>query len=218
MKIRSWLVVEPSANAAMVHSAGADVTVLDLTGSPESWNAVTDFHRGWTDISPHDRLTFLLPAFSSARTNAAVDIAVRCAAASVILPGARSGADVQRLDTMLRVAEIRAGLIPGHTAIAALADAAGILAAPSFERCSTRLKFIGWESGHDPLSDTARFAAAAIVLAASAAGVAAIDAVSPTSDAATFPSECETARMNGFSGKLCRSLDQIPIINRIFSS
>lgn len=217
LKIRSWLVVEPSANAATVHSAGADVTVLDLTGPPESWNAVADFHRGWTDISPRDRLAFLLPAFSSARTDAAVDIAVRCAAASVILSGARNGAEVQRLDVTLRVAEIRAGLIPGHTAIAALADAAGILAAPSFERCSTRLQFIGWESGHDPLSDTARFAAAATALAASAAGVVAIDAVSPTSDAAAFLSECERAITNGFSGKLCRSLDQIPIINRIFS-
>lgn len=218
LKIRSWLVVEPFANAATVHAAGADVTALDLTGSPESWNAIADFCREWAEVVPDKRLAFLLPAFSSTRTDAAVDIAVRHGAASVILSGTRNGAEVQRLDMALRVAEIRAGVVPGRTAITALADAAGILAAVSFERCSTRLKSIGWEGGHSPLSDTARFAAAAIALAASAAGVAAIDALSSTSDKATFLSECERARTNGFSGKLCRSLDQVPIINRIFSS
>ncbi len=192
------------------------MTVLDLTGSPDSWNAIADFCREWADLSPEDGLAFLLPAFSSARTDAAADIAVRHGAASVILSGARNGAEVQRLDMALRVTEIRSGSRPGEIAIAALADAAGILAAGSFERCSDRLKSIGWEGGHDPLSDTARFAAAAMVLAASAAGMAAIDALSLIGDATILP-ECERAKANGFSGKFCRSRDQVPIINRVFS-
>jgi citrate lyase subunit beta/citryl-CoA lyase len=213
LKIRSWLVIEPSAKAAAVHSAGADVTVVDLTGAPESWNAAGDFCREW-GMSPDNRPAFLLPALSSGRTEAAVEIAIQYGAASVVLAGTRNGAEVQKLDMVLRVAEIRAGTVPGKTEIIGLANAAGILASSGFARCSPRLKAVGWEGGYDPLSDTARVAAATIALAASVAGVAAIDTISPTSDAAAFLSECERARINGFSGKFCRSVDQIPIINR----
>ncbi|CDZ33595.1 Citryl-CoA lyase [Neorhizobium galegae bv. officinalis] len=217
LKIRSWLVVEPSANAETVHSAGADVTVLELEDALDSRNAIGEFCRAWADLAPAADLSFLLPAFPSARTEAAVDLAIRHGAASVVLRGARNGADVQRLDMALRVAEIHAGLAPGETQIVALADTAGILAAPSFERCSNRLVALGWEGGYDRFSDTARLAAGTIALTAAATGIAAIDAVSPAGDAAGLLSDCERARANGFSGKLCRSLDQIPIINRIFS-
>ncbi|KAB1086823.1 hypothetical protein F4V91_10535 [Neorhizobium galegae] len=217
MKIRSWLVVDPSVGAATVRSAGADAIVVDLTGPPESWNAATSLDRQWADLAPDGRLAFLLPAFSSGRTEAAVALASQYGAASVILSGARSGAEVQRLDVALRVAEIRAGLAPGKTQIVALADAAGILTASSFGRCSRRLAALGWEGGYDSSSDTARLAAATIALTAAAAGITAVDAVSPVRDAAAFLSECERARANGFSGKLCRSLDQVAIINRIFS-
>jgi citrate lyase subunit beta/citryl-CoA lyase len=217
LKIRSWFIVDPSAKAATVHSAGADVTMLDLMDLPESENAVGDFCRAWADLAPAADLSFLLPACSSTGTEATIDLAVRYGAASVVLSGARSGAEVQRLDMALRVAEIRAGLAPGKTQIVALANAAGILAASSFSRCSNRLAALGWEGGYDPSSDTARLTAGTIALTAAAAGIAAIDAVSPAGDAAAFLAGCERARANGFSGKLCRSLDQVAIINRIFS-
>ncbi|WP_245441311.1 hypothetical protein [Neorhizobium sp. T7_12] len=191
--------------------------MLDLTGLPESRNAVGDFCRAWADLAPVAGLSFLLPAFSSARTEAAIDLAIQYGAASVVLSGARSGAEVQRLDMALRVAEIRAGLAPGKTRIVALANASGILAASSFERCSNRLAALGWEGSYDPSSDTARVAAGTIALTAAATGIAAVDVVSPAGDAAAFLSDCERARANGFSGKLCRSSDQIPIVNRIFS-
>ena len=217
LKIRSWFIVDPAAKPAAIHSAGADVTVLDLADAPESWNAVGDFCRGWAGLAPAADLAFLLPVFSSARTEAAVDLAIRHGAASVVLRGARNGAKVQRLDMALRVSEIRSGLAPGMTRIVALADAAGILAASSFERCSNRLVALGWEGGYGPSSDTAYFAAGTVALAAAATGIAAIDAVSPAGDTAPLQSDCERARANGFSGKFCRRPDQIPIINRIFS-
>lgn len=215
LKIRSWLVVEPSADAATVHSAQADVTVLDLTGDAESRNAAGDFCRAWAETSSAPP-AFLLPAFPSARTDAAVEIAVRCGAGSVVLTGVRGGGEVQRLDMALRVAEIRAGQVPGKTRITALADAAGVLSASTFERCSARLMALGWEGGYGNLSDTARFAAAAIVLAASVADAAAIDAMSAEGDETTFRIECQRAKADGFSGKLCRSIRQIPIINQVF--
>jgi citrate lyase subunit beta/citryl-CoA lyase len=217
LKIRSWLVVDPSAEAATLRSAGADAIVVDLTAPPESWDAVTSPERQWIDLARAGQLAFLLPAFSSGRTDTAVTLASQCRTASVILSGARGGAEVQRLDMVLRVAEIRAGLAPGRTQIVALADAAGILAASSFERCSRRLVALGWEGGYDPFSDTSRIAAATIALAAAAAGILAVDAVSSAGDAAAFLSECERAKANGFSAKLCRSPDQVAIVNRIFS-
>ncbi|WP_172746592.1 aldolase/citrate lyase family protein [Neorhizobium sp. T25_13] len=191
--------------------------MLDFTGPLESRNAVGDFCRAWADLAPAANLSFLLPAFSSARTEAAIDLAIRYGAASVVLSDVRNGAEVQRLDMALRVAEIRAGLAPGKTRIVALANASGILAASSFERCSNRLAALGWEGGYGPSSDTARVATGTIALAAAAAGIAAIDAVSPEMDAAAFLADCERARANGFSGKLCRGLDQVVIVNRIFS-
>ncbi|SMF69529.1 citrate lyase subunit beta / citryl-CoA lyase [Xaviernesmea oryzae] len=217
LKSRSWLIVEPSAEPAAVQSAGADRILLDLTGSSVSWQAVSEFSKAWSDMEPDQPLSFLLPPFLSGRTETAAGNAVRAGAVSVFLSGARSGAEVQRLDVILRVEEIRGGDAPGGTAIVALANAAGMLAAASFERCSRRLRGIGWEAQGGPLSDTARLARATIRLAASAAGVVALDAVSPTGDDAAFRSECLAARENGFAGKLSRQSRQIPIINHVFA-
>ncbi|MGK6316787.1 hypothetical protein [Neorhizobium sp. DT-125] len=217
LKTRSWLIVEPFTDAAAAHSSGADRILLDLTGPSASWQAVSGFCRVWVDMEPDQPLSFLLPPFLSGRTEIAAERAVRAGAASVFLSGARNGAEVQRLDVALRVEEIRGGRAPGGTAIVALAHAAGMLAAASFERCSARLEGIGWEAQGDPFSDTARLARATIGLAASAAGVVALDAVSPTDDDTAFRSECLTAQESGFAGKLSRQNRQIPIINHVFA-
>jgi len=215
-KIRSWLIVGPSADMSTIHAAGADRLVLDLTGSPESWGAVAGFCKAWAELDPDQPPAFLLPSFASMRTEVAAEYAIRAGAVTVLLGGTRNGAEVQRLAVVLRVEELRCGRPPGSTAIVALADAAGILAAASFERCSERLLGLGWELDLDPLSDTARLARAAIGLAASAIGVMAIDAVSPTGNT-SFQAECRIARENGFAGKLSRRFDQIQIINHVFA-
>ncbi|MCC2610182.1 hypothetical protein [Neorhizobium petrolearium] len=215
-KIRSWLIVEPSADMATVHAAGADRLVLDLTGSSESWESVAGSCKAWAELDPDHLPAFLLPPFASMRTEVAAEYAIRAGAVTVLLGGTRNGAEVQRLAVVLRVEELRFGRPPGSTGIVALADSAGILAAASFERCSDRLYGLGWEQDFDPLSDATRLARATIGLAASTIGVMAIDAVSPTRNG-PFQSECRIARENGFTGKLSRRLDQIQIINHIFA-
>lgn len=215
-KMRSWLIVEPSTDMATVPAVGADRLVFDLTGSPGSWETAADFCRASAEVDPDHSPAFLLPSFSSMRTEIAAEYAIRAGAVTVFLGGARNGAELQRLAVVLRVEELRRGRPLGSTAIIASVDAAGILAASSFERCSTRLSGLAWELDFDPLSEACRLARATIGLAASAIGVMAIDAVSPTGDAA-FQSECRFARENGFTGKLTRRPDQIPTINHIFA-
>lgn len=217
LKARSWLIVEPSADAAEVRSAGADRIVLDLTGVPGSWKMAAEFSEVWCDLYPDDRPDLLVPPFSSGDTEKGAELAVELNAKTILLTGVRSGADIQRLDVILRVAEARTGVVAGSTGIIALASSAGILAANSFERCSRRLRAIAWENQGNPLSDTSRLVRATIGLAASAAGVTALDAASPTGDETAFRSECLTASENGFAGKLSRQYHQIPIINRIFA-
>jgi citrate lyase subunit beta/citryl-CoA lyase len=214
-KIRSWLLVEPSADPADIIRSGADRIVADLTGSVESWRPLEDFWRTCAEAAIP--LCVLLPPFSSARTEAAVELAVRAGADSVLLEGARGGIDVQRLDVLLRVAESKAGRPAYDTSIVALADAAGILAAASFQRCSRRLTGLGWHIQGAAVSDTVRLARGTIALAAAAAGVMAMDAVSDTTDEAGFRSACIAARNGGFHAKLSRLTVQIPTINQVFS-
>lgn len=219
-KIRSWLLVHPSADPAEILGSGADRIVVDLTRPPESWQALEDLHGFWTQAPTP--LCVLLPPFSSGRTEAAVELAVRTGVDSVLLAGARSGADIQHLDVLLRVAEAKAGRSGSDTSIVALADAAGILAAKSFQRCSRRVSGLGWhvEGVSSPSSDIVSFARGTVGLAAAAAGVMAVDTISDEADEADeagLTSTCIAARNSGFHGKISRLTSEIPIINQIFS-
>ncbi|WP_162894741.1 hypothetical protein [Rhizobium terrae] len=216
MKIRSWLVVEPVADADFAYSSGADAIALDLSGTEDFPEPAHRLRGAWARLCSERILAALLPPFTSGRTEAAAEFAVRLGAAVTFLSGARSGAEVQRLDATLRVAELHNAVTPGGVAIVPLADASGLLAAGTFHNCSRRLGGIGWDRAFDPFSDTARLARATVGLAASASGVAAIDPASPTGDEAAFRFECGTARESGFVGKLCRLPAQIPIINDVF--
>ena len=216
-KIRSWLLVHPSVDPAVILGSGADRIVADLTGPPESWQALEDLHGFWAQAPTP--LCVLLPPFSSGRTEAAVEMAVRTGVDSVLLAGARSGADIQRLDVVLRVAEAKAGRSGSDTSIVALADAAGIIAAKSFQRCSRRFSGLGWhvEGVFSPSSDIVSLARGTVGLAAAAAGVMAVDTISDDTDETGLTSACIAARDSGFHGTISRLTSQIPIINQVFS-
>lgn len=214
-KIRSWLLVEPSADPAEILRSGADRIVADLTEPVESWRPLNDFWR--ISAEAPTPLCVLLPPVTSARTEAAVELAVRAGTDSVLLEGARGGADVQHLDVLLRVAESKAGRPAYETSIVALADAAGILSAASFRCCSRRLTGLGWQVQGAAVSDTVRLARGTVALAAAAARVMAVDAVSDETDEAGLRSECIAARNSGFQGKISRLISQIPTINQVFS-
>lgn len=148
-------------------------------------------------------------------------------AALIALTGCRTGADLQRLATLLSVAEAEIGRPEGSTSILAVTD--GILPAPgareSLAGKSKRLAGLVWdqralastlgairtrvESGEwaTPFA-TAR---AATLLTAAAAGVPAYDSAFGLDDEA-FAQACKQSRAEGFFGQITATAAQTAAI------
>ena len=152
----------------------------------------------------------------------------------VMLPKSNNGADVQSLAVKLRVQEAENGLADGGIAILPIITEtpAGVLAAASYAGASGRLAGLTW--GAEDLSaavgartardaegrytDVFRLARALTILAASSAGIAAIDTVFPNfRDLAALRAECLAAERDGFTGKMAIHPDQAPVINEAFT-
>jgi citrate lyase subunit beta/citryl-CoA lyase len=125
------------------------------------------------------------------------------------------------------VHEAEHGLEDGATRILAVAaeSAAAVLALPSLPGASPRLSALAFDPrslaadlGADPASETVRHAKSLLVLAARAAGIAAIeDPSSSPNDRDKFATTCVAARRDGFSARLTRDPGEVPIINAAFS-
>lgn len=151
---------------------------------------------------------------------------------AALLAGCRSGAEVQRLDVLLSVAEAEEGLEVGATRIFALTD--GLLPPPldpaGFHRKSARLAGLVWDwrmlvdtlgtSRWRDLSGrwTDAFAGGrtAVLLAARAAGVSAYEVAAPGA-ACAFADDCIHARDDGFAGRVATDASQLPAINAAFA-
>ena len=152
----------------------------------------------------------------------------------IMLPKCESGADVQHLAVKLRVHEAEAGLADGSIRIIPIVTetAAGVLAAASYRNASPRLAGLTW--GAEDLSaaigaretrdatgrytDLFRFARAMTLLAASSAGIDAIDTVfTDFRDGDGLRAECIEAERDGFTGKMAIHPDQVPVINEAFT-
>jgi citrate lyase subunit beta/citryl-CoA lyase len=152
----------------------------------------------------------------------------------IMLPKSNSGRDVQQLAARLRVHEARCGLPDGGIKILPIITetAAGVLAAATYEGASDRLAGLTWgaedlsaalgaraardESGR--YTDVFRLARSMTILAAAAAGIAAIDTVfTDFRDMAGFEAECAEAERDGFTGKMAIHPAQVPVINAAFT-
>ncbi|MGB8277619.1 MAG: aldolase/citrate lyase family protein [Methylovirgula sp.] len=153
----------------------------------------------------------------------------------IVLPGAQNGADIQHLSVKLAVREAELGFGDGATKIIAMAAAtpASIFEMGSFAGASRRLAGLifgadGLASALGPETRTSpdgtptppfALARSLTLFAAKAANVMAIDAASPSdTDEASLRRMCETARRDGFSGKLAAEPAQLAIINAIFGT
>ncbi len=172
--------------------------------------------------------TILLPPDESEE---ALRTVVRLRPTAVALLDCRSGADVQRLDVLLSVAEAEEGLDPGMTAILAWTD--GLLPAPydatGFVGKSARLSGLVWDwrplarlLGAGRWQDeqgawTAAFAGARsmTLMAAKAAGVAAYEVAAGGDH---FSAGCRRARADGFDGCVAVEAGQVAIINQAYRS
>ncbi|MCE4224757.1 hypothetical protein HCU64_13415 [Methylobacterium sp. C25] len=139
-----------------------------------------------------------------------------------ILLTASHGRDIARLGAHLAVHEAEHGLPDGGIGIVALVtSAAGVLAAASFAGASPRLRGIGWDAalaqelGAQPVtvegdwSPVLIHARAMVRLAASAAGVVAIEAAYPGEDPEKV---IAAARRDGFAAIFARDARQAELI------
>lgn len=156
---------------------------------------------------------------------------IRSKPAGVVLRGCRAGADIQRLDVLLSVAEAEEGVELGTTHIIGMTD--GVLPPPNseaaFKQKSRRLagllwdwrllaKFLGARRSKDADGRwTQAFAEArtATLMCAKAAGIAAYEFAS---DVADLDRVCREARADGFDGRATETPGDIVTINSTFSA
>lgn len=151
----------------------------------------------------------------------------------LVLPKPRSPDDVARLSERLDELEPRLGIGRGSTRILPIVTetASSVLSAGGYARSSPRLAALTW--GAEDLSvalgaETAvdergewlppyQLARSLCLLAASAAGVAAIDTVHANfRDGAGFRAQARAAKRDGFAGALLIHPDQVAIANEVF--
>jgi citrate lyase subunit beta/citryl-CoA lyase len=239
--MRSLLFVPGNSDRKLTKalSSGADVIIVDLEDSVAAADkaaaraVAADFISGLVG----DRTARIYVRVNELASGLAKDDLAAVIAArpdGIMLPKCNSGADVVELAAMLRVAEAERGIDDGTTAIIPLITetAAGVLAAASYGYAHPRLAGLTW--GAEDLSaaigatatrddlgrytDVFRLARALTILAASAAGVTAIDTVFVNfRDAAGLRRECAEAARDGFTAKLAIHPDQVPVINEVFT-
>ena len=164
-------------------------------------------------------------------TDRDLDAIIAAAPCAVLLPKARGGASVQHLSVKLALHEALCGLDDGETGIIAAVDTAEtLLHLASFRGASARLIGLSWDAeslrvdiGAETARDSKgayagvfRLAREMTLVAAAAAGVAAIDTASAESrDGGGVMAETHAARRSGFVAKLAISQTQAAIIDRV---
>ena len=156
-----------------------------------------------------------LQAYARVSADDDLDPAMALHPGGLAIPVPTGGRDVARLSVRLAVHEAEAGLADGSTRILALVEtAAAMLALPGLVGASQRLCGIAWDAdalardigapasrdGDGALIAPLALARSQVLLAAAAAGVAAVDTACAVEGA--FLREVEEGRRDGFVGKI----------------
>jgi citrate lyase subunit beta/citryl-CoA lyase len=218
-------------------ASGADAVIFDLEDAvtpaarPKARHDIAHYVRGaardvalWVRINPVDSADALedLAAIASARPD------------GVILPKARTGDDLQRLDHWLEALEVTHMHPLGSIKVIALATetAGAVLNAASFASPPARVTGYTW-GAEDLAADLGaggnrteqgefefafKVARATCLVMAAAAGVAAIDTIDPEfRDTASVERRARASRRDGFVGKLAIHPAQVEPIHAAFS-
>lgn len=240
--MRSLLFVPADSERKLAKSlsSGADCLVLDLEDSvaPEAKAKAraqaAAFLAAALRQDPRPRLYVRVNAFPSGLTEADLDAAMAGRPDGILLPKCPNGAAIQHLGAMLAVKEAEHDLADGATRIIAIVTetAASIFNMGSYAGASARLEGLTWGAedlaaclgaaanrGADGAYTFPYLLARSLTLfAAASAGALAIDAVHGNfRDSARLRLECETAKRDGFVGKMAIHPAQIATINEIFS-
>ena len=240
MILRSMLFVPGDSEKKLAKGAsvGADALILDLEDSvaaarrpiaremTREYLRAADRTRGelWVRMNPIDSSDALLDL--AAVVGARPD--------GIALPKCEGGHDLLRLVHYLEVLEAQAGLPVGTVGVFAIAtETAGApFGLASYKGVTPRLRAITWgaedlsaalgassNKGDDGAYTPPYVLARSLCLyAAYHADVQAIDTVQPDfKDHAKLAKECEDARRDGYTGKICIHPDQVAVINAAFS-
>jgi citrate lyase subunit beta/citryl-CoA lyase len=221
-------------------ASGADAVILDLEDSitPERKKTARalalDFlkHAGMAKQRPH--LLVRINGLETGMIDADLDAIVAGRPDVIVFPKAEGAASVVHLDAKLTAREAIAGIPEGQIKILAQAveSAAGLFAAGTFRDASARLIGLTWgpedlsaelgaEANRDvigELTEPYRLARSVCLYAAAAAKLPAIETVYVdfrNSDG--LRRDTESARRDGFTGRLAIHPAQVPIINEVFT-
>lgn len=247
MPARSWLFVpgDSERKLAKVSAVAADVVIVDLEDAvaPEAKSAARRLAHDW--LQEQRKNMQGQPAFGHwVRINALdtdwwhadLEAVMPAAPRGIVLPKAAGPEHVERLGVELHVWETRLDLPPHSTRILPLVSEtpAAALSIPTYATASKLSRLGGLTWGAEDLSaalgasrkrdesgawtDTFRMVRAQVLLAAHAAGVAAIDTLhADFRDLEGLERIARSSRADGFSGMLAIHPDQVPVINAAFT-
>jgi len=237
--IRSFLFVPADSERKLARGleSGADALILDLEDSVAAANRPTarKLAREFLDAHRSDRIQRYVRINPLASGLALDDLAATVAGRpdGILLPKCVPD-DVRTLDHYLLAFEAAAGDPVGVTRIVAIATEtpAAVFALGNYAGVSPRLEAITWGAedlsacigGNNRTLDGTYdgpylLARSLCLLAASAAGVAALDTIyTDFRDPEGLKTECAAARRSGFTGKMAIHPAQLAAINETFST
>jgi citrate lyase subunit beta / citryl-CoA lyase len=237
--VRSLLIAPADEKSlAEALASGADAVVVDLARAAPAEMAGTRvvaarFLKERRSRDGGGPARIIQPnSLDSGETGADLDAVMGGAPDAILLTGSLGAASVQQLSAKLAVREAEFSLADGATRIIAVADRAqSLFRMGTYRGSSARLVGIGWsveslcadigaETDRDPSGaylGPYRLARDLTLLAATAARVAAIDAIFPNiRDLVGLRAEAVAARRDGFTGKMAIDPAQVVVINEIF--
>jgi citrate lyase subunit beta/citryl-CoA lyase len=239
MPIRSFLFVPADSERKLARGldSGADALILDLEDSVAAANRPTarKLAREFLDAHDGSRVARYVRVNPLASGLALDDLAATVAGRpdGILLPKCLPD-DVRTLDHYLSAFEAAAGHKPGATRIIAIATetAEAVFALGHYAGSSPRLEAITWGAedlsacigGNNRTLDGAydgpyQLARSLCLLAAAAAGVAALDTIyTDFRDPDGLKAECLAAKRSGFAGKMAIHPAQLAAINETFST
>ncbi len=220
-------------------TSGADVLLIDLEDSvagdakAAARVVASDFLKEDSN-SGGPELYVRINALDTGLTDDDLASVMKSRPAGIMLPKSNSSRDVDLLSAKLNVHEAENAIAEGATKVIAIITetAAGLLAAPTYDRPHPRLSGLTW--GAEDLSadigartarddrgcytDVFRMARAVTILAARAATTTAIDTVFVNfRDTDGLRAECLEAERDGYTAKMAIHPAQVPVINEAFT-
>ncbi len=235
------LIIAPADEKRLAEAlaSGADALAVDLAQAAAEKRAAArataaEFLKQARASGQGPALVVRVNALDTGETDADLDAVMGSSPDAILLPGSFGAASVQQLSAKLAVREADFALPDGATRIIAVIDAArGVLNMASYRGASARLAGVAWsgaclraeigaETGRDRSGAHAgalRLARDLTLLAATAAGVAAIDAAfTAVGDEKGLRAEALAARRDGFLAKLAIDPGQPRVINEAFAA